>query len=94
MSDQRGNSAIGSKIGASLFLLLFLAGGVFFLGVIGRYLAPVAAEYRWTPTPYTVLRGIFDPRGSNYHFDVRYRYTFRGRQTSHFDSPAQRDHFP
>lgn len=75
-------SSPGGRIVGTLFLLIFLAAGLFFAGLLGREVFRIAQTYSWPRIECVILESkVVEHQSSSapYDFTVRYQYEWKGR---------------
>ncbi len=82
MSITRSPSGLAGKLGVSFFFGVFLAMGLFFLGLMVREVAQIAVTYSWKETTATILSSsVGEKPGKDDPFSpiVSFRYQWEGR---------------
>ncbi|MEO8504872.1 MAG: DUF3592 domain-containing protein [Acidobacteriota bacterium] len=78
-------NTVGSKIGTSIFALIFAGFGIFFGGMMLRTMLPAFATWFWPPTDCTIEDSRFVDssaaagKESPFNFEVHYTYNAQGR---------------
>ena len=72
------NSGCGGVLSA-LFFTVFLAAGLFFEGLVARDFLHNLGTYSWKETPCEIVSSGVQPAGSDFAFDVEYRYAVNGK---------------
>lgn len=85
LQNKNNSEGVPNKIGASLFLLVFAAFGMFFMGIMAYSFYQGAAAGSWVETPCRITAGeiVYPQRsGSKYSYKVAYSYVYSGRNYS------------
>ena len=72
--------SVVSKLGTSLFFLIFGLFGVFFIFLMSRDLATKLRTYRWTQTVCVIVSSASVDLDKEYGFNVKYDYEFGGHR--------------
>ena len=73
-------TSVGSRLGGSLFGLIFMAAGGFFAFMILSETWESYQSRSWVKTPCVIMESQVDVVSDGYRFRVGYRYSFNGRE--------------